>query len=140
MFLQMLLNTNRLDQLIQHQLIDPANAYTPSNMLNDLQKGIFSELPANKPVDMYRRNLQKMYVESLTRLVGSTGKAMGGITIGAPVPSADKNNDMLSVVKAQVRTLAAKVKAAIATAPDTATREHLQDIYERLDGAIYKKD
>jgi hypothetical protein len=139
MVLNLLLNTSRLDKLIQHQLIDPANAYTPSNMLNDLQKGIFSELPVNNPVDIYRRNLQKMYVESLTRLAGSTGKATGGITIGAPVPGVDKNNDILSVIKAQVRMLTAKVKAAIPTAPDTATREHLQDIYERLDGAIYKK-
>jgi hypothetical protein len=135
-----LLSVDRFNKLIQQQLFDPATAYTPSEMLGDLYKGVFSELPAHKSIDIYRRNLQKMYVDDIARLIPGSGG--GGITIsaGPAAPTADKTNDVLSVLKAHGKALAAEVKAAIPVAPDAATRIHLQDIYERLDKTLYKKD
>jgi len=138
-----LLSIDRLNKLIQQQLFDPATAYTLSDMLGDLYKGIFSELPAHKSIDIYRRNLQKMYVEDITRLIagsGGGGAGAGGITISTgPAPTADKTNDAMSVIKAHVKNLAAGIKVAIPASPDAATRMHLQDIYERLDKVLYKK-
>jgi hypothetical protein len=32
-------------------------------------KGIFSELNGNSPIDMYRRNVQKLYVDKLIELL-----------------------------------------------------------------------
>ena len=144
--LSQLLSIERLNKLIQQQLFDPATAYTLSGMLGDLYKGIFSELPAHKSIDIYRRNLQKMYVEDITQLMAGSGGG-GGRTAGAgaitvstgAAPTADKTNDAMSVIKAHVKTLAAGIKAAIPVSPDAATRMHLQDIYERLDKALDKK-
>ena len=144
--LSQLLSIERLNKLIQQQLFDPATAYTLSGMLGDLYKGIFSELPAHKSIDIYRRNLQKMYVEDITQLMAGSGGG-GGRTAGAgaitvstgAAPTADKTNDAMSVIKAHVKTLAAGIKAAIPASPDAATRVHLQDIYERLDKALDKK-
>ena len=139
-----LLSIDRLSKLDQQQLFDPANAYTPAEMLKDLYKGIFSELPAHKAIDIYRRNLQKTYVEDIIRLVGGGGSSGGGrgmITISAgPASTADKTSDAISVIKAHIKTVAAEIKASIPVAPDAATRMHLQDIYERLDATVYKKD
>jgi len=138
-----LLSVERLNKLDQQQLFDPVNAYTPAEMLRDLYKGIFSELTAHKPVDIYRRNLQKTYVEDIIRLIGgSSGGGRGTITISAgPAPTAaDRTNDVISVIKAHIKTLAAEIRASIPVAPDVATRMHLQDIYERLDETIYRKD
>ena len=138
-----LLSIERLSKLDQQQLFDPANAYTPAEMLKDLYKGIFSELPAHKSIDIYRRNLQKMYVEDIIRLVGGGGSGGGGrgmITVSAgPAPTADKTSDAISVIKAHIKSVAADIKASILVAPDAATRMHLQDIYERLDATVYKK-
>jgi len=143
--LSQLLSIDLLNKLIQQQLFDPSNAYTPSGMLSDLYKGIFSELPAHKSIYIYRRNLQKMYVEDITQLVagGGSGRGIsaGTITVSAgPSPTADKTNDALSVIKAHIKTLAAGIKVAIPASPDAATRIHLQDIYERLEKVLYKKD
>ncbi|HSC38238.1 MAG TPA: zinc-dependent metalloprotease, partial [Chitinophagaceae bacterium] len=137
-----LLNTNRLNKLMEQQMFDAAKAYTAADMLHDLSKGIFSELPAHKPIDIYRRNLQKMYVETISPLITASGPAsvsIGPVTIQGPSPAADRNTDALSVLKAHVKSLAAEVKAAIPAATDTATRQHLQDLYERLDMALHPK-
>ena len=137
-----LLSIDRLNKLDQQQLFDPGNAYTPAEMLRDLYKGIFSELPAHKSIDIYRRNLQKTYVEDIIRLIGggSSGGGRGTITVSAgPATTVDKTNDAISVIKAHIKTVAAEIKASLAIAPDAATRMHLQDIYERLDATVYKK-
>jgi len=117
-------------------------------MLGDLYKGIFSELPARRPIDIYRRNLQKMYVEGITRFLAGSGDGGGRggalITISAgsvPSPTLDKTSDAVSVVKAHVKKLVREIKAAIPLATDTDTRIHLEDIYERLDKVLtYKKE
>jgi hypothetical protein len=84
-----------------------------------------------------------MYVETITPLVTASGPAfikVPGLTLQGPSLAADKTNDALSVVKAHLKSLAAEIKAAIPSAPDAATRAHLQDIYERIDKALHKKD
>jgi len=132
-----------LNRLLARQSVDPANAYTVTEMLAELSKGIFSELPAHKPVDIYRRSLQKMYVETITPLITASGPAfikVPGLTLQGPSLAADKMNDALSELKAHLKTLTATIKSAIPSATDAATRTHLQDIYERLDKALHKKD
>jgi hypothetical protein len=139
-----LLSIDRLNKLDQQQLVEAEAAYTLPEMLSDLYKGIFSELFAHKPIGIYRRNLQKMYVENIIRLIASGSGSGGGggnitISVGA-APTADKTSDAVSVIKAHIKTLAAEIKASIPVAPDAATRMHLQDIYERLDKTVYKKN
>ena len=146
--LSQLLSLDRVNKLIQEQQFNPAAAYTLSGMLGDLYKGIFSELPARRPIDIYRRNLQKMYVEGITRFLAGSGDGGGRggalITISAgsvPSPTLDKTSDAVSVVKAHVKKLVREIKAAIPLATDTDTRIHLEDIYERLDKVLtYKKE
>ena len=145
--LSQLLSLDRISKLAQEQQFDPAAAYTFSAMLGDLYKGIFSELPAHKPVDIYRRTVQKMYVENITRLLAgaSDGGGRGGggvitISVGS-APSLDKTSDAVSVVKAHAKKMATEIKAAIPLATDAATRIHLEDIYERLDKVLtYKRE
>jgi hypothetical protein len=47
-------------------------------------KGIFSELNGNSPIDMYRRNVQKLYVDKLIELLkpGTTVVRSVGATSG----------------------------------------------------------
>jgi hypothetical protein len=103
-------------------------AYTVNEMLTDLQKGIFSELPAHKSISLNRRNLQKTYVDKLILLIGTGKEAIS------------PENDASSIVKAQVKELAANCKAATAAAPDKITRMHLTDLQERLNNALKPKD
>ena len=84
-------------------------------MLTDAESGIWSELATKKPIDMYRRNLQKAYVEALINLLTpSTGmitisfgpsSAIGGGSI--------KSTDVVSIARAHLTALRSKILAAV---------------------------
>ncbi|HEX6182159.1 MAG TPA: zinc-dependent metalloprotease, partial [Chitinophagaceae bacterium] len=129
---------NTFDKLIQFESLDPKKAYLVSELLSDLRKGIWSELATKAPIDIYRRNLQKMYVERLATLVQSPATQGQG---AAPVPqfqapSMSKTNDAMSLLKGHIKSLQAEIRAAIPAVQDNVTRLHLQDVNDRLTKAL----
>jgi hypothetical protein len=135
-----LLSTPRLQRLISSANRD-ANAYRIEEFMDDLRNGIWSELASRKPIDAYRRNLQKAYVERLRNIVnpppptGGTGGIV--ITIG---PFVDiKKNDIISVAKGNLRTLKAQITAALPSYTDRMSRYHLQDLKERIEEILNPK-
>jgi hypothetical protein len=105
-----------------------ARAYTVTEMLHDLRSGVFSELAMGKPIDIYRRNLQKAYVNSLVQLIGVDGKS-----------KLNSGDDGLSILKAHAKELAAAIKAASVRYLASVTRDHLEDLYERLELSLKPK-
>jgi hypothetical protein len=116
-----LLDPSRIDRLIEEQTAEGSNAYTASEMLHDLQESLFTELTGAKPIDVYRRNLQKAYVDRIILTLDDKSNF-----------SADRGNDARSIAKSHVKELAAAIHVAAARYPESLTRSHLEDIYERL--------
>src|SRR5439155_19198254 len=87
-----------------------------------------------QPIDIYRRNLQKSYVEALDRLINPDPTS--GIQIsfgGAITPSINpRTTDAISIAKAQLRSLASEIRAALPSYSDASTRAHLQDVLDRI--------
>ncbi|CAN5785286.1 zinc-dependent metalloprotease [soil metagenome] len=137
-----LLSTNTITKLLRFELEEPANAYTVSTMLLELRKGIFSELTARKPVDMYRRTLQKSYAEKLMGMIDTQNSGIvfsigsGGASVSQGI---SKTSDAVSIARAELRTLLAQVKAAIAVYTDAATKNHLMDVSERIELALHPR-
>ena len=123
---QALLSGKMLNELLEEEDNFPGKAYTATEMLHDLHQGIFSELAANKPVSVYRRNLQKAYVEDIIALLGPK--------------MANTENDALSIVKSHARMLEAELKKAAALYPEGITRDHFVDLAERLERALKPGD
>lgn len=131
-----LLNTSRLQRLISSTNRDAANAYRLDEFMDDLRKGIWSELVSKKAIDAYRRNLQKSFVERLGAIVAPppAPSLSGGFVISFGGPALDpKKSDILSVAKGTLRTLKAEIVAAIPLYTDRMSRMHLQDLNERID-------
>jgi hypothetical protein len=118
--LNQLLDGKYIYRLAIQEAEAPTKAYTVKEMLGDLKKGIFSELPVNKAISLNRRDLQKAYVIKLLSL----------ITPGQTAISAD--NDASSIVKAHARELAADLKRALPNYHDVYSADHLKDLHERL--------
>lgn len=135
-----LVNTTTAGNLLRYEGDEPANAYTLSEMMTDLRKGIFTELTARKPVDIYRRQLQKSFTEKIIGLVSSS-VPQGGIVIsfGPPSGADPVTSDLQSVAKAQLRTLQNDIKTALPTATDAATKNHLLDLSDRIRKALDPK-
>ncbi|HVG12352.1 MAG TPA: zinc-dependent metalloprotease, partial [Flavisolibacter sp.] len=132
-----LLSHNTLNKLLRFEAEDDA-PYTAIEMLTDLRKMVWSELPARKPIDIYRRNLQKAFTERLVRaitppetpLITLGGQGQGG------APAFTPNTDAMSVAKAQLRVLQSEIRAALPTTQDAASRAHLMDVNDRITAAL----
>lgn len=118
-----------------------AEAYTLNEMMTDLRKGIFSELAARRPVDIYRRALQKTFTEKLIDIVNPPpASASPLITLGrggaSLSPSSIPTSDLISVAKAQAKSLQSEMRAAIPTSTDPSTRMHYADLADRIEKAL----
>lgn len=122
-----LLDGKLINRMLSQQEYAPAKVYTAAEMLDDLQAGIFSELATHKPISIFRRNLQKAYVEKLITLLPPAAEK-SGLSAG---------NDGISIVKAHAKKLAAGMQKASLLVAESMSREHLQDLYERLNTALH---
>jgi hypothetical protein len=130
-----LLSTRTLNKLADAQAAIGNNAYQMVELLNDLKKGIWSELAARKPVDIYRRSLQKSYIGILSGLLNpvTSSLTVSGFTVTSN--STDKS-DIKSVVRAHLTTLRLEIISATAGIADPMTKYHLQDLAKRIDNAL----
>jgi hypothetical protein len=140
-----LLDAQRLYRLVASSNRFGASAYGLDEMIDDLRKGIWSELSTKKPIDNYRRNLQKAYAEKLIDLVNpqplniTLVGAPRGLNLGNSFPTNTKNTDVTSVARGQLRTLQAEINAAIPGTGDRMSRYHLQDVSDRIKKALDPK-
>lgn len=126
--LDRLISKNTIDKMAQNEAYNGSNAYTVTNMFTDLKKGIWAELSNGKPIDIYRRNLQKSYVNALVTLANVKPAAQ------AQDPS-PKTSEATSVARAQLVDLRQSIKSGIA-ASSGIKRSHLQDLLAQIDIAL----
>lgn len=130
---------NTASKLQRFEAEKPAEAYTLMEMMTDLRKGVFSELAAKKPIDIYRRSLQKDVTERLISVVKPQEAAgnisFGGITISTGGSGA-ANSDLVSVAKFQLKSLQSEIRTALPTVTDMSSKVHLQDLQDRIEKAL----
>jgi hypothetical protein len=136
-----LLSTDRLSRLMQAEAaMSSGNTYTLIDCMADVQKILFTELATAKPIDAYRRNLQKAYIEKMASLVNpTTGGLFGGIVFSFGVLVDVKKTDIPSVAKGNLRSLKTLINAALPATTDKMSRYHLQDIVDRINKILDPK-
>jgi len=136
--LNSLLNASRLNRLvICSNRFGAGNTYQLDNMLDDVKKGVWSELITRRPIDNFRRNLQKTYVEALISLLNPSSSSVSlpaGFFVLFPLNV--KNTDVPSVVTAHLTTLRREILNAIPATNDKLSKYHLQDVAERIRKAL----
>ena len=119
------LSNARIGRLVEQETLDTAIAYKPTDFLNDLRRGIWSELSAVQPkVDAFRRNTQRLYLEILAEKL--TGRQ----------PATD---DARAFARGELRSLNTAIVAAVPKVTDRATRLHLDDIRDQIAKALDPK-
>jgi hypothetical protein len=141
--LNRVLSTRNLSKLIDAEETEGSNAYSITDLFNDLKKGIWTELPGRSKIDVYRRNLQKSYINILDDLLNppKTGGSSGIVimVLGAGSTTSTEKSDIRSVVRAHLGSLRNEIKAAAGTTADPMSRYHLQDIVTRIDNSLNPK-
>ena len=135
-----LLSNTTLDKLIRAGEANAA-AYSVNEMITDLRKGIYTELASRKSIDVYRRNLQKMFAERLMNNMEESA-IPAAIQTGRGGPSASNysnNSDTKSVARMQLKILSAEIKAALPLYQDMMSKAHLEDVLVRINHSLDPK-
>lgn len=129
-----LLSRNRIGRILWMEQNTEAgkNAYTLSEMLQDLNKAIFTEVYAGKNVDVYRRGLQKAYVSRLLQQVFTQINEGDLSTMIIPFGYSYVNSDAYALLRDNLNQILALIKQAKTGAVDKYTRLHLQDLENRI--------
>jgi hypothetical protein len=139
-----LLSTTRLNRLQESaERYGAVKAYSAIELFNDVQTGLFAELKTKKPIDMYRRRLQKSYVDKLNNILNPPPSA-AGLTISFGGSSALSStelsrSDIPSIARAQLLQLKSQVSAALPGTNDKMSKMHLLDLQQRIKDALDPK-
>ncbi|MFC1225095.1 zinc-dependent metalloprotease [Pedobacter sp. BG31] len=133
--LKKLLDESRMTTLIRasNQFGDK-QSYTCTAFLEDLKKGIWSELLSHTPINPYRRELQSDYVNNLTKIINPAPVDPAWEAYIVPPPT-----DLIIIVRQHLRALKKAINMNIAGTYDAKSKAHLQYMAEKIDRAFDPK-
>jgi hypothetical protein len=112
--------------------------YTCTEFLNDLKKSIWTELYSGAPIDLNRRNLQRMYVDLAFNAFRAVNEIVGrnnGNGTQFYINPDPTRNDVQGLMRAHLRSLRKDITLAIPTQRGLA-KDHLEDIVARIDKTL----
>jgi hypothetical protein len=146
---QRLLNHARLARMIEHEAFLGDATYRPAEMLDDAREMIWREMYAGEPIDTYRRNMQRAYLQQADYLLNEAESdhwsppGSGNLRVGSnndPPLNADLHigqSDIRPLIRDQLTLLRGEIEEALAAGvSDRMTRIHLQDALVRIDRTL----
>ena len=131
--LSSLLAGDRMVRLMETSSLNKVN-YSVDKLMTDLRKGIFSELRSFAPIDIYRRNLQKLFVSKLIDAMK--------VDKNASVTNFNRRRiylsetDLPSISRGHLIELRNQMRMALPSTSDRLSKFHLQDLIARIDQAL----
>jgi hypothetical protein len=140
-----LLQPQTLNNVVKNEVMPGKESYSIVELLNDLNKGVWTELTTKKPIDIYRRQLQQDYVEKMNNLLNPETPAPS-VSIGLPArrgparPQIDNDFvDVSAAIRANLTSLRAQINTSAASATDGMTKIHLKEMSRRIGEALDPK-
>lgn len=115
--LQYFMSTNTVSKLARNEAMHGDKAYRLIDYFNDIDEAMWTELKNQKPIDLYRRNLQRSYIEQLIGLSNKSGKDF---------------RDVGPIVKNKLIEIQTSIRKSIRKTKDPITLYHLKFINNRL--------
>jgi hypothetical protein len=138
-----MLDDGRLNRLIEGEALasNKASAYTLSNMLDDLRRGVWSEIYAGQAIDAYRRELQMDYLTLVDRKINppEESAAVQAQRRQFGVPRVVASDDAKSQLRGTLVTLRNDLRSASGRTSDRATQLHIAGAIKRIDDILDPK-
>ncbi|MBZ9629252.1 zinc-dependent metalloprotease [Salegentibacter sp. LM13S] len=122
-----LLEEDRLKRMISNEEVNGNEAYTAVSLMEDLRKGIFSELYNRNKVDAYRRNLQRSYVDIASDYLKK---------LNAEDNEALLKSDIMPLMRGEMQTLKRELNRRKSGVNHSLTQYHWEDLIARIDAAL----
>lgn len=134
-------NEDRFQRMIETSAAMPGS-YQVTDLLKDMQSSIWSDLAGSGEIDIFRRNLQKIYVERLIQmLVTPAGPSNTVSVFGTTIPGRmdPKKNDVLSLVRGHLKNLRSQMIPAALRRGNSISGMHLDDLSVRIQKVLDPK-
>ena len=111
------LTVNRMKRLSEQAALGGPAAYSLGEMLADLRRAVWREFEEAGPVDPYRRNLQRGYIDEVEELLGS---------------EAALATDIAPLLRGELRAIREAARAVARAPADPMTELHAEDVAARI--------
>ena len=139
-YLNGLLSFDRIGRLIDAETINE-EYYSAYEMLSQLRKGLWSEASRGRSVDIYRRNLQKSYLDRMQFLMTDDGpkRRRGRPGFESAFVYNTNTSDIKSLIRGELTTLRSVLRTAKNGNINKITKYHYQDVIARIDALLDPK-
>ncbi|KAF2515186.1 zinc-dependent metalloprotease [Flavobacterium foetidum] len=123
-----LMSLARIGRLMDNEILG-VDTYKALDFFKDLRKGIWKETAAASNVTIYRRNLQRAYIDRMAFLMTEEMKPNERFTVYYNV----SQSDLRALVRGELTSLKKSLSVAKAGAVNTETKYHYEDCIKRID-------
>jgi len=123
-----LLSLGRIGRLMDNEILG-TDTYKALDLFRDTRKGIWKEASAPGNVTIYRRNLQRGYIDRMGALMTEEVKPTDRSTVYYNVAQ----SDLRALVRGELSALKGTLLTAKAGAVNTETKYHYEDCIKRID-------
>lgn len=136
----LVLDPRRMQRLIEAEARISRSAYGLGEMMEDLRGAVWTELRSGGSINVYRRNLQRGYLERMawlmteepTELPTFFARSVNGVNVS--------QSDIRAYVRGELGILQHDIRQALNRRLNAATRVHLQDALARIDHILDPED
>jgi hypothetical protein len=115
-----LFDPSRLSRLAEAEATEGSEAYTLVNLFMGVKTGIWGELTSGATIDVYRRNLQRAYIEKMDALMNNP----------------KDQSDVKAVTRSMLKRLEKDIQSNISKQSNDLSVFHLEDILARIDAIL----
>ncbi|HEY0778281.1 MAG TPA: zinc-dependent metalloprotease, partial [Gemmatirosa sp.] len=139
--LNTLLDNARLQRMVEQEgMGTDRDTYTVGEMLGDLRRGIWTELPRGTPIDPFRRRLQLAYLD----VIGSKLNPGAAPTLPTGLPpeivrflTPVNAIDARALLRGELVDLDREIAGAVSRTSDRTSRLHLQGARDQIDRILH---
>ena len=131
--LNTILSLDRIGRLMDAEILG-ANNYTATDLLQDMRKAIWKEASSGSNVTIYRRNLQRAFIERMSYLMTEelkTGASRDYYNVS--------QSDIRGLVRGQLNILKGTLATAKSGAVNAETKFHYLDCIKRIEAILDPK-
>jgi hypothetical protein len=139
-YLNNILDFGKMARMIENEALNGNNAYTLENFMNDVKNGIWSELRNGKKIDVYRRNLQRSYIQRLGFIMANEQpRRQGSFWANYTTPVNVAVSDIRSSTLGTLLNLRKELSKSVKKYSDQNTKNHLNYCIGLINNALNPK-
>ena len=139
-YLNNTLDFGKMARMIENEALNGNNAYTLENFMNDVKNGIWSELRNGKKIDVYRRNLQRTYIQRLGYIMANEQpRRQGSFWANYTTPVNVAVSDIRSSTLGTLLNLRKELSKSVKKYSDQNTKNHLNYCIGLINNALNPK-